>query len=89
MGGTPLFALALVGMPVNTLPLDTIRLILEGGESICAKADIPMPAAAIDSGPNRSTAWSPLASCIPATSGNTGARPGDKLILDEGLGVGL
>jgi selenide,water dikinase len=32
MGGTPLFALALVGMPVDKLPLDTIRRILAGGE---------------------------------------------------------
>ena len=37
MGGTPLFALALVGMPINTLPTDTIRKILAGGESVCAK----------------------------------------------------
>ena len=42
MGGTPLFALALVGMPVNQLPVDTIRKILEGGESICTKAGIPI-----------------------------------------------
>src|SRR4030095_9291611 len=35
MGGTPLFALALVGMPVNKLPVDTIRRILAAGESIC------------------------------------------------------
>nr|MBP7525394.1 selenide, water dikinase SelD [Propionivibrio sp.] len=42
MGGTPLFALAIVGMPVSTLPMDTIRLILEGGESVCAKAGIPI-----------------------------------------------
>src|SRR5262245_40637383 len=41
MGGTPLFALALVGMPVNDIPLATIRRILEGGEAICAKAGIP------------------------------------------------
>src|SRR5262245_45019680 len=34
MGGTPLFALALVGMPVNQLPLETIQRILEGGESV-------------------------------------------------------
>src|SRR4051794_13141521 len=32
MGGTPLFALALVGMPVNRLPVDTIRRVLQGGE---------------------------------------------------------
>src|SRR5690242_10404398 len=42
MGGTPLFALALVGMPINVLSTATIRRILEGGESICAKARIPI-----------------------------------------------
>ena len=42
MGGAPLFALALVGMPVNQLPLPVIRKILEGGESVCARAGIPI-----------------------------------------------
>ena len=36
MGGTPLFALALVGMPIDKLPVETIRRILEGGEAVCA-----------------------------------------------------
>ncbi len=42
MGGRPLFALALVGMPVNQIPLDVIRRILEGGEAVCARAGIPV-----------------------------------------------
>src|SRR5216110_282261 len=42
MGGTPLFALALVGMPIDRLPVETIRRILDGGEAICAKAGIPI-----------------------------------------------
>src|SRR6266852_8546731 len=42
MGGTPLFALAVVGMPVDRLPVDTIRRILDGGESLCAKAGVPV-----------------------------------------------
>ena len=42
MGGTPLFALALVGMPVDKLPVETIRRILEGGEAVCATAGIPI-----------------------------------------------
>jgi selenide,water dikinase len=42
MGGQPLFALALVGMPVNQLPLEVIRKILEGGESVCARARMPI-----------------------------------------------
>src|SRR4029450_12896029 len=42
MGAQPLFALALVGMPVNQIPLEVIRKILEGGESVCARAGIPI-----------------------------------------------
>jgi selenide,water dikinase len=42
MGGTPLFALALVGMPIDKLPVETIRRILDGGEAVCARAGIPV-----------------------------------------------
>src|SRR6185369_2284363 len=42
MGGTPLFALALVGMPIAKLPVETIRQVQGGGEAICAKAGIPI-----------------------------------------------
>ena len=42
MGGKPILALALVGMPVNVLPLETIGRIMKGGESICAEAGIPI-----------------------------------------------
>ena len=90
MGGTPLFALAIVGMPVNTLPLDTIRLILEGGESICTKAGIPI------AGGHTIDSVEPIYGLVaiglvhPANvRRNTGALPGDQLILGKGLGVGL
>src|SRR5512142_3438136 len=42
MGGTPIMALALVGMPVAVLPVETIGRILAGGESVCAEAGIPI-----------------------------------------------
>ncbi|HQD82388.1 MAG TPA: selenide, water dikinase SelD, partial [Quisquiliibacterium sp.] len=42
MGGTPIMALALVAMPIDRLPVETIRGILEGGESVCAAAGIPI-----------------------------------------------
>ncbi len=41
MGGRPLFALALVAMPIDKLPIDTIRRILEGGESVCRARRYP------------------------------------------------
>jgi selenide,water dikinase len=90
MGGTPLFALAIVGMPVNTLPMETIRLILEGGESVCAKARIPL------AGGHTIDSVEPIYGLVAIglvhpgnLKRNSGARPGDKLILGKGLGVGL
>ena len=90
MGGAPLFALALVGMPVNTLPMDTIRLILEGGESVCAKAGIPI------AGGHTIDSVEPIYGLVAIglvhpgnVRRNTGAKVGDKLILGKGLGVGL
>lgn len=90
MGGTPLFALALVGMPVNVLPLETIARILEGGESVCRAAGIPI------AGGHTIDSVEPIYGLVaiglvnPAhLKRNSGARPGDKLILGKQLGVGV
>ena len=42
MGGTPILALALVGMPVGKLPVEIVQQILAGGASVCAQAGIPV-----------------------------------------------
>ncbi|KAG0751316.1 hypothetical protein G6F24_014434 [Rhizopus arrhizus] len=42
MGGTPIMALAIVGMPINVLPHSVIADILRGGESVCEDAGIPV-----------------------------------------------
>ena len=42
MGGTPILALAILGMPINVLAPETIREILRGGEATCAEAGIPI-----------------------------------------------
>jgi len=90
MGATPLFALALVGMPVAKLPVDTIRLILEGGESVCARAGIPI------AGGHTIDSVEPIYGLVaiglvdPANlKRNAGARPGDRLVLGKPLGVGI
>jgi selenide,water dikinase len=90
MGGTPLFALAIVGMPVNTLPLDTIRLILEGGQSVCARAHIPI------AGGHSIDSLEPIYGLVAIglvhpgnVRRNSGAQVGDRLILGKRLGVGL
>ncbi|TMG97092.1 MAG: selenide, water dikinase SelD, partial [Betaproteobacteria bacterium] len=42
MGGKPIMALALVAMPINQLPVDVIGRIIQGGESVCREAGIPI-----------------------------------------------
>src|SRR5579864_2730453 len=42
MGAAPILALAIVGMPVERLPVETIRAILAGGAAVCAEAGIPV-----------------------------------------------
>jgi len=90
MGGRPLFALALVGMPVNQIPLETIRKILEGGESVCARAGIPV------AGGHTIDSVEPIYGLVAIglvdpsrIKRNSGALPGDRLILGKPLGVGI
>src|SRR5574343_51557 len=90
MGGTPLFALAIVGMPVNVLPLETIGEILKGGEAVCRAAGIPI------AGGHTIDSVEPIYGLVaiglvnPAhLKRNSSARPGDKLILGKQLGVGV
>ena len=90
MGGTPLFALALVGMPIDKLPVDTIRRILDGGESVCAAAGIPI------AGGHTIDSVEPIYGLVVIgavdpkhVKRNAGARPGDSLILGKPLGVGI
>jgi selenide,water dikinase len=90
MGGTPLFALAIVGMPVDKLPLDTIRRILEGGEAVCATAGIPV------AGGHTIDSVEPIYGLVAIglvdprhLKRNAGARSGDALVLGKPLGVGI
>ena len=42
MGGRPLLAIAVLGWPVDKLPPEVARRVLEGARSICAEAGIPL-----------------------------------------------
>lgn len=90
MGGRPIMALALVGMPVNVLSPQTIGRILEGGASVCAEADIPV------AGGHSIDSVEPIYGLVAiglvnprALLTNRGAKPGDVLILSKPLGVGI
>src|SRR5882757_7315098 len=90
MGARPLLALAIVGMPVNTLSRQTIRDILRGGETVCERAGIPI------AGGHSIDSVEPIYGL--AVTGvvdpkkmkrNSSARSGDVLILSKPLGVGI
>nr|HMS80373.1 selenide, water dikinase SelD [Burkholderiaceae bacterium] len=90
MGGTPIMALALVGMPIDRLPIETIGRILEGGESVCAAAGIPI------AGGHTIDSVEPIYGLVvmglvhpDKVKKNSGARAGDVLVLGKPLGVGV
>jgi selenide,water dikinase len=90
MGATPILALAIVGMPIATLPLEVIARILEGGASVCAAAGIPVAGGhSIDSPePIYGLVALGLVDTERILRNSTG-REGDCLVLGKGLGVGI
>lgn len=90
MGATPILALAVVGMPVAKLPLDTIRDILAGGAAVCEAAGIPL------AGGHSIDAPEPIYGLVGVgvvhpdhVKRNDSAQGGDVLILGKPLGVGI
>ena len=90
MGGQPLFALALVAMPIDKLPLDTIGRILEGGASVCRRAGIPVAGGHSVDSVEAIYGLVAIGLVDPRrVKRNADARPGDKIILGKPLGVGV
>jgi len=90
MGANPILALAVVGMPVEKLPVAVIRKILEGGESVCAQAGIPV------AGGHSIDTLEPIYGLVALglvhpekVKRNSSARAGDLLVLGKPLGVGI
>jgi len=90
MGGSPIFALAIVGMPVGKLDPDTIGRILAGGAAVCAAAGVPV------AGGHSIDSVEPIYGLVALglvhpdkVLTNKGGRPGDVLILTKPLGVGV
>jgi selenide,water dikinase len=90
MGGTPILALAIVGMPLDKLPVAVIARILEGGASVCKEAGIPI------AGGHSIDVLEPIYGLVALglvhpdrVRRNADARDGDVLILGKPLGVGI
>lgn len=90
MGGKPFMALALLGMPVGKVSVDTIRRITEGGEAVCAAAGIPIAGGHSIDSPEPIYGLVALGLVHPdRVKRNDRARSGDVLILGKPLGVGI
>lgn len=90
MGAKPLFALALVGMPINTIPIEMAQDILAGGASICAEAGIPVVGGHSIDTPEPIYGLVAVGLVHPdRVQKNASAKAGDVLILTKGLGVGI
>ena len=90
MGGKPIFALAIVGMPLEKLPVAVIQKILEGGESVCAAAGIPI------AGGHSIDTLEPIYGLVALglvhpkkVKRNSSAKANDVLILGKPLGIGI
>lgn len=90
MGGRPLFALAIVGMPIGKLPNSVIRQILAGGESVCKTAGIPIAGGHSIDAPEPIYGLVGIGVVNPRkVKQNAGGQAGDLLILGKPLGVGI
>ena len=90
MGGKPLFALNIVGFPINDLPKSILTEILQGGADKAAEAGIPIVGGhsiddkepkyglVVTGEVDEENMWT-----------NSGAQPGDILILTKPLGTGI
>jgi selenide,water dikinase len=90
MGGRPIMALALVGMPINVLSTQTIGKILEGGASVCRAAGIPIAGGHTIDSVEAIYGLVAIGLVHPKhVKRNADARPGDVLILGKPIGVGV
>ena len=90
MGGTPILALAILGMPLGRMPLEITREILAGGTEAAAGAGIPVAGGHSIDTAEPIYGLAVIGTCRPENlRRNSGARPGDALILTKGIGVGI
>ncbi|HEX5639217.1 MAG TPA: selenide, water dikinase SelD [Burkholderiaceae bacterium] len=90
MGGRPILALALVGMPINVLSTQTIGRVLEGGASVCRAAGIPIAGGHTIDSVEAIYGLVALGLVHPSrVKRNADARPGDVLVLGKPVGVGV
>ncbi|MCX7742313.1 MAG: selenide, water dikinase SelD [Tepidimonas sp.] len=90
MGGQPLLALALVGMPIQQLPHEVIGRVLQGGAAVCRHAGVVL------AGGHSIDTVEPIYGLVALgtvhpqrVKTNAGAQAGDLLVLGKPLGIGV
>jgi len=90
MGGKPIMALAILGMPVDKISPERVREILKGGAAVCASAGIPVAGGHSIDCPEPVYGLAVIGTCRPEhVRRNADAKAGDTLILTKAIGVGI
>ncbi|MFY7900065.1 MAG: selenide, water dikinase SelD [Chitinophagaceae bacterium] len=90
MGGKPILAIAILGWPIDKLPIELAQQVLEGSRAICKEAGIVLAGGhTIDSAePIFGLAVNGMVSIKHLKRNNT-AKNGDILLLTKPIGVGI
>lgn len=91
MGADPLFALNIIGFPKNELPLEVLGEILQGGSDVAREAGIFVLGghSIDDKEPKYGMVVVGRVADESELMRNSGAQPGDALILTKPLGTGI
>ena len=90
MGGRPIMALAILGMPIDKMAPEMVREILRGGQAVCADAGIPIAGGHSIDCPEPVYGLAVIGLCHPRdVRRNADAKSGDAIILTKPLGVGI
>ena len=90
MGGSPIMAIAILGWPLDKLPKETARTVIEGARLVCDKADIALSGGhSIDiSNPVFGLAVTGIIDTNKVKKNNT-ATEGCELFLTKPIGIGI
>ncbi|MDZ4737731.1 MAG: selenide, water dikinase SelD [Rhodospirillaceae bacterium] len=90
MGGRPIMALAILGIPVGKIDLEDVRAIVAGGAAVCESAGMPVAGGHSIDSPELVYGLAVIGTCAPQNvRRNRDAQIGDVLILTKPLGVGI
>ena len=90
MGGKPLMAIAIFGWPLDKLPPEVGRRVVEGGRHVCQQAGIPLAGGHSIDAPEPIFGLAVTGSVeLAHLKRNDQARPGDRIYLTKPLGIGI